>query len=76
MAYTLHNKVIFESVKTREQTLINDSSSQLSTLALSPDKKYLAVGEGRPASGSMGGNSYIYLYDTRTRKLLNRYTFH
>jgi hypothetical protein len=76
MAYTLHNKVIFESVKTREQTVINDSSSQLSTLALSPDKKYLAVGEGRPASGSMGSNSYIYLYDTRTRKLLNRYTFH
>jgi hypothetical protein len=27
MAYTLHNKVIFENVKTREQTVLCDSAS-------------------------------------------------
>ena len=27
MAYTLHNKVIFESVKTREQTVLSDSTT-------------------------------------------------
>lgn len=49
MAYTLHNKLIFENVKTREQTMLCDSSSHLSTIALSLDKKLLAVGEGRPS---------------------------
>ena len=74
MVYTLHNKVIFESVKTREQTVLCDSASQLSTLALSADKRLLAVGEGRPNSKT--GNSLIYLYDTQDRRLLQRYTFH
>jgi len=74
MAYTLHNKVIFESVKTREQTVICDSATQLSTIAISQDKRLIAVGEGRPSSKT--GNSLIYLYDTESRKLINRYTFH
>jgi len=74
VAYTLHNKVIFETVKTREQTILCDSASQLSTVALSYDKRLLAVGEGRPHSRT--GNSLIYLYDTVDRKLLQRYTFH
>lgn len=45
-AYTLHNKVVFEKTKTREQQILVDSTVQLSTLALSPDHKFLAVGEG------------------------------
>jgi WD40 repeat protein len=74
MAYTLHNKLIFENVKTREQTVLCDSSSHLSTIALSLDKKLLAVGEGRPSQQT--GNSVIYLYDTVTRTLIQKYTFH
>lgn len=74
MAYTLHNKVVFESVKTREQTILCDSSSHLSTLAISSDKRFIAAGEGRPTQKS--GNSLIYLYDTQTRKLIAKYTFH
>jgi hypothetical protein len=62
MAYSLHNKVIFELVKTREQTVLCDSSSQISTIAMSVDKKMIAVGEGKPSQQS--GNSMIYLYDT------------
>ena len=74
MVYTLHNKVIFENVKTREQTVLSDSASQLSTLTLSADKRLLAVAEGRPNAKT--GNSLIYLYDTQERKLIQRYTFH
>jgi hypothetical protein len=68
MVYTLHNKVIFENVKSREQTVLCDSASQLSTLALSADKRLLAVGEGRPNHKT--GNSLIYLYDTQERRLI------
>lgn len=74
MAYTLHNKVIFENVKTRDQTVLFDSTTQLSTIALSKDKKMLAVAEGRPNTKT--GNSQIYLYDTTGRKLIQKYTFH
>ena len=74
MAYTFHNKVVFESVKTREQTVLCDSTTHLSTLALSSDKRLLAVGEGRPSHKT--GNSLIYVYDTEQRKLINKYTFH
>ena len=74
MAYTLHNKLIIEGVKTREQTVFCDSATQLSTIAISSDKKLLAVGEGRPSSKT--GNSLIYVYDTEQRKLIGRYTFH
>jgi len=38
--------VIFEKTKTRDQQVLTDSSVQLSTLAVSPDRKYIAVGEG------------------------------
>ena len=74
MVYTLHNKVIFENVKSREQTVLCESASQLSTIVLSADKRMLAVAEGR--SNSKTGNSLIYLYDTQDRKLIQRYTFH
>ncbi|MFN9904896.1 MAG: hypothetical protein ACK56F_02070 [bacterium] len=43
-------------------------------MALSADKRLLAVGEGRPNSKT--GNSLIYLYDTQDRRLIQRYTFH
>jgi WD40 repeat protein len=74
MAYTLHNKLVFESVKSRQQTVLCDSTSHLSTIAISQDKRLISVGEGRPSQKS--GNSLIFLYDTETRKLINRYTFH
>jgi hypothetical protein len=66
MAYTLHNKVIFENTKSRDQTVLTDSTTQLSTLVLSNDKSLIAVGEGKP---NKTGNSYIYLYTTKDRKL-------
>jgi hypothetical protein len=74
MAYTLHNKVVFENVKTREQKVMCDSASILSTIAMSSDKRMIAVGEGRPNNKT--GNSLIYLYDTVERKLIQKYTFH
>jgi hypothetical protein len=61
VAYTLHNKVIFENTKTREQTVLIESTTQLSTLVLSDDKTFLAVGEGR---ANKSGNSYIFIFDT------------
>jgi WD40 repeat protein len=51
-----------------------DSTSHLSTIAISTDKRLIAVGEGRPTQKS--GNSLIFLYDTQTRKLISKYTFH
>lgn len=36
-AYTLHNKVIYENTRTRQQQVMCDSTVQLSTLAISPD---------------------------------------
>ena len=62
IAYTLHNKVIIEHAKTREQfAVFSDSTSHLSTMAVSKDFRYLAVAEGKP---NKQGNSLIYLYDT------------
>jgi hypothetical protein len=72
-AYTLNNKLIFENTKTREQTVMSDSTVQLSTLALSHDNKYIAVGEGQT---NKLNNSYIFLYDVKERKLLQKLTFH
>lgn len=54
--------------------MLCDSNSHLSTLAISADKRFVAAGEGRPSQRS--GNSLIYLYDTQTRKLIGKYTFH
>jgi DNA-binding beta-propeller fold protein YncE len=66
-AYTLHNKVIFENTKTREQTVLVESTVQLSTLAISPDKKLLAASEG---TENKRGNALIYIFDTQTRMLV------
>ena len=73
MAYTIHNKVVFEVLKSREQTVVCDGQTYLSTLAISPDKKYLAAGEGQ---ANKHGNSFIYLYDIEHKKLLSKLTFH
>lgn len=42
-------------------------------MAMSNDKKLLAVGEGKP---NKQGQSYIYLYDTTTKELIQKLTFH
>ena len=42
--YTLHNKVIFEKTKSRDQQVLTDSSVQLSTLTVSPDRRFVAAG--------------------------------
>jgi hypothetical protein len=72
-AYTLHNKLIFEDTKSRLQTVIIESDTQLATLTLSPNKLLIAVGEGRTNSR---GNSVIYLYNTTTKKQIQKLTFH
>jgi len=70
--YTLHNKIIIESTKTRTQTVIVESEVRLSTLARSPNERVLAAAEGE---ASRHGNAVIYLYDTAQNKLLNKITF-
>lgn len=62
--YTLHNKVIFEKTKTRDQHIYTDSAVQLSTLAVCPDSRLIAVGEGQINASDV---SNILLYEvTRT----------
>ena len=72
MTYTLHNKVIIESTRTRQQTVITESEVRLSTLARSPNERILAAAEGEP---SRLGNAIIYLIDTTQNKLMNKITF-
>ena len=71
--FTLHNKLIIENTKTREQTVFADSSMQLSCLAASKDGKLVATGEG---SANSSNQSLAYLYDIEKKKLINRFTFH
>ena len=61
ITYTLHNKVIIENTRTRQQTIIAESEVRLSTLARSPDERILAAAEGEP---SRDGNAIIFLIDT------------
>lgn len=46
---------------------MSDSTVQLSTLVFSNNMSYIAVGEG---AANKNGNSLIYLYDTKQRKLI------
>mmetsp|Transcript_11862 Transcript_11862/g.18299 ORF Transcript_11862/g.18299 Transcript_11862/m.18299 type:complete len:314 (-) Transcript_11862:786-1727(-) len=71
--FTLHNKLIIENTKTREQQIFTDSQIQLSCMASSIDGKYLAVGEG---SENPQGHALIFLYDLQKRQLINRLKFH
>jgi WD40 repeat protein len=74
--YTLNNKLIIENTKTREQTVLADSTVQLSCIAGSADGKYIAVGEGSP---NAQGNAIAYLYDVETvppKRLPSRLAFH
>jgi hypothetical protein len=63
LIYTLHNKIIFESVKERSQgeSKLLDSAVRLSCLAVSADNKRLAAGEGD--TNAKNGVAYIHLYD-------------
>ena len=71
--YTLHNKIIVENLKTRHQTILTESEVRLSTLARSPDGKYLAAGEGE---ANRDGKSLIYLYDAPMNSLLIKIAFY
>jgi len=62
ITYTLHNKVIIENTRTRQQTIIAESEVRLSTLARSPNERILAAAEGEP---SRDGNAMIFLIDTQ-----------
>jgi hypothetical protein len=67
LIYTLHNKIIIESVKERlqgEKKLL-DSCVRLSCLAITDDNKTLAAGEG-DANGN--GLSYIWIYDITNKE--------
>lgn len=59
IVYSLNNKVIFETTKSRSQKVLIDSTVQISTLALNKEKNLLAAGEG---SENKRGNSLIYIY--------------
>jgi len=72
ITYTLHNKIILESTRTRQQTVLTESEVRLSTLARSPNERMLAAAEGEP---SRFGNAVIYLFDIPQNKLLNKITF-
>ena len=61
MTYTLHNKIIQESSRTRQQTIMTESEVRLSCLALSPNKRMLAAAEGEPNNNL--GKAQIFLID-------------
>ena len=42
-------------------------------MAMSPDKKLIAVGEGKT---NKRGNSFIFLYDAESRALITKLSFH
>lgn len=72
ITYTLHNKIIIESTRTRTQTILVESEVRLSTLARSPNERILAAAEGE---ASRYGNAVIYLFDAYQNKLMNSITF-
>lgn len=72
ITYTLHNKIIIESTRTRQQTILTESEVRLSTLARSPNERMLAIAEGEP---SRFGNAIIHLYDVSQNKFLQKITF-
>ncbi len=72
ITYTLFNKIIIESTKSRSQTIMTESEVRLSTLARSPNERILAAAEGET---SRHGNAVIYLIDATQNKLINKITF-
>lgn len=73
LIYTLHNKVIIEQTKTREQTVLAISTVRLSCLAQSNNGKYLAAAEGEP---NEQGQSFIYLIDLAAKQVKKTLVFH
>jgi len=77
--FTLNNKVIIEDTKSRAQTVLAETTVQLSCMAATGDGKsvdgrFLAVGEGSESGGS--GRSYILVFDLERKKLHRRLGFH
>ena len=72
VTYTLHNKIIMENTRTRQQTVLTESEVRLSCLAISPNERMLAAAEGE---ASRFGNAVIYLIDLTTNKVTNKITF-
>jgi WD40 repeat protein len=64
--YTLHNKVIFEKTKTRDQQVCAHSTVQLSTMAISPDHRFVAAGEGSKNNDDVAN---ILLYEIQRTEL-------
>lgn len=59
--YTLHNKLIIESVNTRRQQILADSSARISCLARSEESgNHLAAAMGEPDADS--DQAFIFLY--------------
>ena len=74
ITYSLHNKIIIESTRTRQQTIMTESEVRISCMARSAEERgqILAVAEGEP---SRMGNAIIYLIDVRNQKVSNKITF-
>lgn len=65
MIYTMNNKVIMEQTKTRQQTILCESTVRLSCLAQTFDGKFIAAAEGEPTER---GQANIYVYDVLTQR--------
>ena len=73
MTYTLHNKIIQESSRTRLQTIITESEVRLSCLAISPNKRLLAAAEGEPNNNL--GKAQIFLIDLTDNNKVRKIPF-
>ena len=72
ITYTMNNKVIMENTKTRQQTILCESTVRLSCLAQTFDGKMIAAAEGE---ANEKGQAHIYLYDSLTHNHVNTLTF-
>jgi len=76
IAYTLNNKIIIEWTKSKRQVVISDSTTQLSTLAISPCGRFLAAGEGRSNQNGVALIWYYSIEDPEHPHLLKKLNFH
>ena len=52
-------------------TIDDIPNAEITTMAISPDESQVYVGAYR--SDESGENGYVYIYDTRTGRLINSY---
>jgi hypothetical protein len=72
--YTMNNKLIIENTKSRQQSVLCDTSSRLSCLSIFDDDKFLVVGEGEP---SENGYACIYYYQLgESPRLMQKLSYH